>query len=189
MTAVLTQLDLSQLVVGVNVLRNDAEGALGVAAAVGADFIRVNVHIGASVTDQGIIEGKAAETLRLRHSLAPGVGILADVDCKHARPLGERPALSELAAETVGRGLADGLIVSGSGTGAPTSSDHLEEVRLAAPDALMLVGSGATPQTIQGLLRHADGAIVGTSIKEGGASRAPVNLERARSFVRQARVS
>jgi membrane complex biogenesis BtpA family protein len=63
---------------GVNVLRNDAGGALAVAAATGAAFIRVNVHTGAMLTDQGIIEGDAAGTLRLRKQLAPEVLIFAD---------------------------------------------------------------------------------------------------------------
>ena len=42
---------------GVNCLRNDAPAALGIAAACELDFIRVNVHTGAFVTDQGLIEG------------------------------------------------------------------------------------------------------------------------------------
>src|SRR5437764_7269076 len=48
---------------GVNVLRNDARAALAIAAATGAAFIRVNVHSGAMFTDQGMIEGEAADTL------------------------------------------------------------------------------------------------------------------------------
>src|SRR5713101_4601014 len=39
--------------VGVNVLRNDTAAALAIAVAVGARFIRVNVHTGAMWTDQG----------------------------------------------------------------------------------------------------------------------------------------
>ena len=39
--------------VGVNVLRNDAAAALSIAAATGARFIRINVHIGSMMTDQG----------------------------------------------------------------------------------------------------------------------------------------
>ena len=54
---------------GVNVLRNDAEAALSIATVTGCDFIRVNVHIGAVVADQGVIEGKARETLLLRQAL------------------------------------------------------------------------------------------------------------------------
>src|SRR5262245_13377493 len=49
---------------GINLLRNDAESAIAVATAVGAAFIRVNVHTGVRVTDQGLIEGNAHETLR-----------------------------------------------------------------------------------------------------------------------------
>src|SRR5687768_11871181 len=49
---------------GVNVLRNDAGSALAIAVATGAAFIRVNVHTGAAVTDQGVIEGDAFHTVR-----------------------------------------------------------------------------------------------------------------------------
>src|SRR6266542_325886 len=76
-----------RLPLGVNVLRNDARAALAIAAAVGASFIRVNVHTGAMVTDQGIIEGDAAETLRYRTRIAADVAIFADTHVKHATPL------------------------------------------------------------------------------------------------------
>ena len=71
--------------IGVNCLRNDAQSALGIAAATGAEFIRVNVHSGAYLTDQGIIEGEAWRTLRYRKELGvEHVAILADVLVKHA---------------------------------------------------------------------------------------------------------
>jgi membrane complex biogenesis BtpA family protein len=60
MGRVLAALPQGEHLVGVNVLRNDARAALGLAAAFGLDFIRVNVHVGAAVTDQGVIEGRAA---------------------------------------------------------------------------------------------------------------------------------
>jgi len=183
MTRVGLALDTRDLLVGINVLRNDAAGALSVAMAVGADMIRVNVHVGAAVTDQGIIEGQAADTLRLRQRIAPGVAILADVDVKHARPLGERPELGDVARETAYRGLADGLIVTGSGTGAGTSLDHLREVREAVPDRPLFVGSGVTASSVGEVLTHADGVIVGTSIKEGEISDGPVDESRAAALV------
>lgn len=61
--------DTTTLPIGINVLRNDAKAAVSVAAAVDAAFVRVNVHTGARVTDQGIVEGRAHETLRLRERL------------------------------------------------------------------------------------------------------------------------
>src|ERR1700682_1459178 len=96
---------------GVNVLRDDALAALGVAAATGASCIRVNVHGGAMVADQGVIEGEAAETLRRRTVLAPEVMIFADHDVKHATPLGADDPLQS-ARDLRLRGLADALIVS-----------------------------------------------------------------------------
>ncbi|HSO31579.1 MAG TPA: BtpA/SgcQ family protein, partial [Labilithrix sp.] len=73
---------------GINILRNDAESALSVAVCTGASFVRINVHTGARVTDQGLVQGEAATTLRLRRALgAEGVAIWADVDVKHSAPL------------------------------------------------------------------------------------------------------
>src|SRR5207245_839512 len=98
--------------VGVNVLRNDACAALGIAATVGAAFIRVNVHSGVAASDQGILEGRAAETLRLRDALGVPVAIWADVHVKHARPL-DSEDVARAAEDAVERGLADAILVSG----------------------------------------------------------------------------
>src|SRR5436190_1717258 len=73
---------------GVNVLRNDASSAIAIAVATGAVFIRINVHTGAMVTDQGIIEGEAYATMRKRDALAPALLVFADHLVKHATPLG-----------------------------------------------------------------------------------------------------
>ncbi|MGH7396925.1 MAG: BtpA/SgcQ family protein, partial [Candidatus Rokuibacteriota bacterium] len=79
------------LPVGVNVLKNDVRSALAVAAATGARFVRVNVHVGAVAADQGIIESDAHDTLRYRRLLGVAVGILADVQAKHGMPLAPVP--------------------------------------------------------------------------------------------------
>ena len=47
------------LPIGFNVLRNDARAALALCAACNGAFIRVNVHTGAMLTDQGLVEGRA----------------------------------------------------------------------------------------------------------------------------------
>jgi hypothetical protein len=174
------------LPVGVNVLRNDAPAALAVAAATGAAFIRVNVLSGTMNTDQGTLVGRAAEVARLRRALETPAQVLADVFVKHAVP----PAgltLEQAAADTWERAAADGLIVSGEGTGRPTSLDDLARVRAAAPGAPLYVGSGATAATVARLLRAAEGVIVGTALKQGGRTTAPVDPERARALVAAAR--
>lgn len=172
--------------VGVNVLRNDAAAALAIAAATGAAFVRVNIHTGGMFTDQGWIEGRAAETLRLRELLAPRVAILADVLVKHAAPpVGN--TLDQTARDTWHRGLADALIVTGSGTGAATDLDHVREVRAAVPDAPVLVGSGIAPDTVAAALGLADGVIVGSALEAGGTAGNPVEAHRVADLMAAAR--
>ncbi|PSQ19550.1 phosphorybosylanthranilate isomerase [Halobacteriales archaeon QS_8_69_26] len=174
--------------VGVNVLRNDAEAALSAAAAGGGEFIRVNVHTGAAVTDQGVIEGKAHETLRLADRIDAGdLALFADVDVKHAAPLGDRP-FRERTRDLVERGGVDGVVVTGEATGEPTPVDAVRRTREAVADAgaegtPVLVGSGVTPDNVREILAAADGAIVGTSLKESGVTEHPVDSDRVRALV------
>ena len=171
--------------VGVNVLRSDGPGAMAVAAATGASFVRVNVHTGARLTDQGVIEGRAHETLRLRDRLdADKVRVLADIDVKHSASLAERP-LAEVARETVERGGADGLVVSGPATGKSVNRGRLERIATVADETgvPLVVGSGVTPGTVTELLTVADACIVGTALKRGGETTAPVDHERVAELV------
>ena len=169
---------------GVNVLRNDGLGALAVAAATGAKFIRINVLSGTMYTDQGPIVGSAALVARARRELCPDVAIMADVFVKHATP----PAgltLIDATNDLVERAGADAVIVSGAGTGAATSLDDLKTVadRSHLP---VFVGSGATAATIRDILTIGDGAIVGSDTKVGGIATNPVDPERAVAVVRAA---
>jgi len=195
LTAIATAVtDAVDVPVGINVLRNDADAALSIAAAVNAAFVRVNVHIGAATTDQGILEGRAHETLRLRDRLATDVAILADVHVKHATPVGEQ-TIDRTALETVERGRADGVIVSGPGTGDETSLVDVERVvdGLAAHGhdrVPVFVGSGVTNETVGDCLAAgADGVIVGTALKEGGETTAPVASEPVADLVAAARAT
>ncbi|GAB3663718.1 BtpA/SgcQ family protein [Halopiger thermotolerans] len=194
MTAVASAVtDTVDVPVGINVLRNDAKAALSIAAAVGADFVRVNVHVGTAATDQGVLEGRAHETVRLRDRINADVAILADVHVKHATPIGETD-VERAALETVGRGRADGVIVSGSGTGTETSLEDVERVADALADrevpVPVLVGSGVTRETIADCFAAgATGAIVGTALKEGGETTNPVSRERVAELVAAARAA
>jgi len=174
------------LPLGVNVLKSDALAALALAAATGARFVRVNIHVGAAVTDQGLIQGSAHESLRYRRLLASDVALLADVQAKHGTPLAPVP-LEQEARDCVSRALADGLVVSGMATGEATELGDLKRVRGAVPGVPILVGSGATADTAAELLELADGIIVGTSIKRDGVLANPVDVSRVRRVVEAAR--
>jgi uncharacterized protein len=187
LTRVVSELaSASSLPLGVNVLRNDAAAAIGIAVATGAAFIRVNIHTGVLATDQGLIEGTAAETLRLRRSLgADDIAIFADLLVKHASPLTETDP-AEAALELRERGLTDAILLTGRATGAAADLDQLRAVR-DATDAPLLVASGITAENAAHYLQHCDGLIVGTSLKEDGRTDAPVDPARARAFVKAAR--
>jgi membrane complex biogenesis BtpA family protein len=172
----------SGLPTGVNILRNDVEAAVAVAAMCGGSFVRANVYVGAAVTDQGLIEGRADRVQALIRQLAAEVAVWADVDVKHAAPLARRP-IGEMAEDAVKRGLAEALIVTGPGTGQPASLADLRAVRAAVPDTPLYVGSGAMPETLPEFLAIADGAIVGTGAKAGGDPRHPVEIELVRALV------
>jgi hypothetical protein len=171
--------------IGVNVLKNDARAALAVATATGAAFIRVNVHVGAVVADQGLIQGDAYRTLRYRRSLGADSRLFVDVGGKHAVPLAPVD-LGQVARDAAYRGLADALVVSGVATGEPTPLADVRRVREAVPDRPILVGSGVTPETVRDLLAVADGVIVGTWLKRAGRTDAPVDPARVAAFVRAA---
>lgn len=165
---------------GVNVLRNDAASALAIAAATGAAFIRVNVHTGVMFTDQGVIEGEAARTLRIRAALAPHVLIFADHLVKHATPPPGADVVQS-AKDLRLRGLADAVIVSGSETGAAADPERLGVLRDAI-DAPLLIGSGLTASNASSFA-DADGAIAGTSMKRDGDVDAPVDVRRVEELV------
>lgn len=173
------------LPLGVNVLRNDGRAALAVAHACGASFVRVNVLCGARVTDQGVVEGIAHDLLRDRAALGAteSVKVLADVDVKHSAPLGVSRALADEVDDTIARGLADAVIVSGAGTGKGTDPHHVAAVRAAAAGRVpVFVGSGVSVQTLDALLPHADGLIVGTSVKRDGRVGEAVDVARVREL-------
>src|SRR3989454_5620591 len=167
---------------GVNVLKNDARAALAVAAAVGAEFIRVNVHAGAVLPDPGIVQSDAHGTLRDRRLLGVDVAIFADVGGKHAVPLAP-VELEQTARDLVHRGLADALLVSGPATGQAAPLADIKRVRSAVPDVPLLVGSGVGAETAAELLSVADGLIVGTSVKRDGDVERPVDRARVEKVV------
>ena len=131
-----------------------------------------------------MIEGDAAATLRYRNAIgAEQVRILADVLVKHATPLA--PLSPEQAArDTVARGCADGVIVTGSATGSAIDPIQLRDIRDAVPTTPLYLGSGVTPDNVETLASNADGAIVGSWLKRDGDIAAPIDVERVRVLSR-----
>jgi uncharacterized protein len=181
MTTAVTAVASAGLPVGVNVLRNDALAALAVVAATPASFVRVNVLSGTMFTDQGPIVGAAADVARFRAAHCPDAAILADVFVKHATP---PPGLSlhDATVDLSERSGADGVVVSGSATGAPADLDDLKTVT-ESTRLPVFAGSGVNPGSIAAVLSVADGAIIGSATKPGGKIEAKVDLGLASAVV------
>lgn len=166
---------------GINVLRNDGLSAVSIAAATGARFVRVNVLVGAMLTDQGIIEGQADAVARHRAALRCDAGIFGDYLVKHAAPIAPYDDL-QLARDLRHRGLADAIVVSGRETGHAADPSRLRVVREAV-DAPIVIGSGLTAENAREYSALADGAIVGTAAKVRGEVDAPVDRGRLAAIV------
>ena len=161
---------------GVQVLAAANREALGVAAATGARFLRVEAFAYAHVADEGWLDACAGPLLRARAALGSDVQIWADIQKKHAA----HAVTADLSLQDIARGTAfcgaDALIVTGRSTGAPTDLHDVIAARTAGLP--VAVGSGVTPADAPPLARAADALIVGSWLKIGGDWRAPVDPER-----------
>ncbi len=159
--------DHTQMKVGVNMLRNACTEGLSVAYIAGADFIRCNVMIGAYVTDQGIIQGCAADLARLRMGLKRDVLVFGDVHVKHAYPLFNVP-IDDAARDLAERGGADAILVSGARSPVPPSFETLRTVKDAI-ELPVLIGSGIGLANVKDFYAKSDGVLLGeTDFKMGG---------------------
>lgn len=169
---------------GVQILAGANRAALAVAFAAGAGFIRAEGFVYAAVADEGLLDtADAGPLLRYRKSIgAESVKVLCDIKKKHSsHALTADVDLAETArAAEFFR--ADGVIVTGTATGRPTSVDDVRAVRTATTLPLA-IGSGTTPQNIRETFEYADAVIVGSWYKRDGDWKNPPDLERVKQLV------
>jgi membrane complex biogenesis BtpA family protein len=180
-TAVQRVIDLP---LGVQVLAGANRASLAIAHTIGAQFIRAEGFVFASVADEGLVaDADAGPLLRYRKAIgAEHVCVLADVKKKHsAHALTADIDVAEMskAAEFFG---ADGIILTGIATGQPIRLDDLGTARVATTLPL-IVGSGVTPDSVADLFAYADALIVGSWFKRDGHWRQPPDEQRARELV------
>lgn len=173
---------------GVQVLSGGAREALAIALAIGATFVRVENFVFAHVADEGILErAEAGPLLRYRRAIgAQKIDIYADIKKKHASHAITADVSVAEAVEAAMFFGADGVVITGTATGKAASLPDIEAAKKASKRPV-LVGSGATAENAKSLLTHADGLIVGSSIKAGGEWVNPVDPARAKAFIKAAR--
>ncbi|ABP51175.1 MULTISPECIES: BtpA/SgcQ family protein [Pyrobaculum] len=158
--------------VGVNLLRNGCRKAAVIAKYAGGRFIRCNAYTDVVLSESGLLMPQAP--------YLKGVKVLADVHVKHGLSL-YPPTLAEAVETASTRASPDAIIITGSKTGEPPDPVDLATAR-AYTDLPVLIGSGICFSTL-GILKIADGAIVGTCLKEGKE----IDVDKARRLVREAR--
>jgi membrane complex biogenesis BtpA family protein len=175
------------LPLGINLVHNGGVALLAIAIAAGASFARVCMLTGAGVWESGSFdEGCAADLLRRRKELgAEDIKLFADVDKKHSVRFPGIDLATHI--EWTRFSGADALIVSGKMTGDAPDLEKVRRAKELGGDCPLLLGSGVDEHNVASFLSVADGAIVGTSVKEGGLCENPVDPERVRRLVAAAR--
>lgn len=187
----------SKMPVGIDVLWNDFECALGIAKTLGLGFVRVPVFVDTVKTDFGVIHGEPSKVVATRKKFgAEGVAIMADIHVKHSKLL-SKYSLVQSARLAIKKG-ADALIVTGKWTGDAPDFQELKNLRKAVGDFPIFTGSGADEKNIKEILQFANGVIVSTSLKSGANRRGEHNIkaysqkidgEKVKKFVRVAKGS
>ncbi|MEX0669875.1 MAG: BtpA/SgcQ family protein [Pirellulales bacterium] len=162
------------LTLGVQVLAAANEEAVAVALACGASFVRVEGFVFAHVADEGLIEADAGLLLRYREAVNAGhVRVFADIKKKHASHTLTADVDIAETAKAADFSCADGVIVTGVSTGRAADPAEVRAVA-AAVGIPVLVGSGITPENVAAFAT-ADGFIVGSSVKQRGDWRLPLD--------------
>lgn len=184
MTAVVKTIsERTALPFGINLLANHAIGAIAVAHATGARFVRVNQWVNGYVANEGYLDGLSGEALRFRRMItAEAVAIFADVHVKHgAHAVTSDRSVLELARDTEFFD-ADVAIATGNRTGDTIPAEEIAEIR--AGTALPVIGgSGLTAENAPDLMALLDGAVVGSSLKSTGHWSGHVDRAKVQELV------
>lgn len=172
---------ISDIPIGINVLRNDWKSALSIAKALNLDFVRINVYSSIEATPEGIIEGGAGEIQRFRENNDIKCFILADIHVKHGNTIYPKD-IEEAAIEATERGLADALIISGNRTGKEIDHDEFKKVK-SLVETPIFIGSGLNEENVKKMMTTADGGIVGTYFKKDGEVDNSVSSKRVKNFM------
>ena len=173
--------DIVKIPFGVNCLW-DPISSLDVAKAVGGKFIR-EIISGVYASDFGVWNTNAGETARHRHRIgADDIKMLYNIVPEAAKYLADRP-IDSIAKTTVFNCRPDALCVSGATAGSATDPEILKTAKGAAGKTPVFANTGCKKETIEMLLKIADGAVCATTFKVDGKFENPVDEARVKEFM------
>ncbi|XP_056606978.1 uncharacterized protein F13E9.13, mitochondrial isoform X2 [Triplophysa dalaica] len=167
---------------GVQILSAANHSALAVALASGLDFIRAEGFVFSHVADEGLLNACAGGLLRYRrHIGAEHIQIFTDIKKKHsAHALTSDVSIAETA-QAAKFFLSDGVIVTGTATGAQADPKELRDVTHSV-QIPVLIGSGVTQSNVEHFLQ-AGAMIIGSHFKKDGHWANDVDEERVKKFM------
>ena len=178
--------DAVKIPVGIDAAFCDWKASLAIAKAVKADFVRLAVFVDQVVIASGQVDPCCRKAVKYRKELgAEDILFLCDAQVKHSFMKVDSISLIESAKMAEENG-EDAVIVTGASTGQATPIELIRQVRdvVKVP---VLAGSGFSAENCAGQLPYIDGAIVGSSFKEGGVLTKPVDVERVRALMEKVR--
>jgi len=152
-------------VLGVSVLRDDAQAMVSIASAIEADFIRPKAYVGAVVGIDGIHSGIINQVLEMRHKLKCDVQIWPDIHDRSTSPLGD-VSLVDACQQAISQGLADALIITGKNF--QESKERVKIVKENLPNTYIFLGGGANIQNLAEVYTLWDGIFVASALKDSG---------------------
>lgn len=184
MTAITTLVRTeTRLTVGVNVVKNDGPSAIAIAAAADAEFVRVKLLTGTTMSAEGILKGCAYETLSARRASGAHPAIWADIREPTSR---HEPGASLKSAivDALDFGSADAVIVTGTDTA--ETFMLAREVRRTHPDAQLVIGGRVDKSSIAEALKYANSVIIGSALKAVPGIKGRVDFVAASAIVQAA---
>jgi membrane complex biogenesis BtpA family protein len=169
--------------VGIDAAMNDYKSAISIAQAIGGDFIRVPVFVDTvQYSGCGIINPCSRNVMYYRKQLgAENIKIFADIQVKHTNVVLQNVSLEDSAKAAQDNG-ADALIVTGTRIGAETPIEIIQRVKKVVK-LPVIAGSGVNTKNIKEQMTIADGAIVGSSLKQNGVITNPVSYELTKALM------
>ena len=156
-----------------------------IAKAVGAQFVRAHYH-GASAGVYGIANSDPGDVERHRRYIgAQDIRVLSAIVPEGSEQLAPR-SLAQVAKTLAFNVGVDGMLVYSSTPGSAIDVDKVSEIK-SATTTPVLASNGVKPETVAEILSHTDGCIVGTGIKLDGNFYNPIDVERVKALMANAR--
>ena len=171
------QKEYGDKVYGVNIL-NNFHRSYELSTLYGAKFMQVDSLAGHLPPALDAPYGKMIEAYRSCNDLQ----VLGGVRFKYQPYLSGRTLEKDM---QIGLSRADGIVVTGLGTGLDTDDSKITTFRTLIGNTPLIIGAGLTPQTLGSKLALGDGAIVGSYFKDTYQDTGDVDPSHIAQFMEQ----